>query len=89
MKFTTKIVAKTGNYRAFQPDYAHIKVKGKICGFISENEVCFHIAKPDGDGKVFYNAKLKKEFSDFKEAYEYVRSMKEPSFADRIVFLED
>lgn len=87
MKFTTKIHSKTGRYRSFQNDYAHIKVKRKVCGFVNGKEVWFHIVTDAGNAP-FKNMKLVKDFGCFNEALDFVRNMEKPSWSNQIHFLE-
>lgn len=95
MKFTTKINTKTGPYRSFQPSYAQIKSKKKVCGFIVEErggttKVWFHIKKePTEDNPApFKNVKLLREFERFEDALSAVRAMNRPSWSDKIHFLD-
>ncbi len=82
MKFTFKEIKETGTWASFRPEYHEIKVKGRVCGWISESKhqdavygysVHFHVV--DLTEKCgFKNIRVKKLFSNSKEAKEWVKA---------------
>jgi hypothetical protein len=81
-KFTFKKFIPTGRYRSFEKDSTDIKLKGRICGHISETEhttyrICFVVPKTkeeigEGTNCVWKWLFLKKQYPSENDAREWI-----------------